>query len=118
MYGGRWLARANYRDLEGYEESEQSCDGLDNDCDGSVDESIIAPLISEQRGVCQGVTMVCFGGLGWVNPELERLTGYEELEQSCDGLDNDRMVWLMKTSPPIEPESKWRLPRNCSSLPW
>ncbi|MBM4319322.1 MAG: hypothetical protein FJ125_05010, partial [Deltaproteobacteria bacterium] len=72
-----------------FEGLEQSCDGLDNDCDGETDEELEAPLAGRQQGVCRGQRAVCAGGGGWQEPDHGRLAGYEAVEQSCDGLDND-----------------------------
>ncbi|MBM4319357.1 MAG: hypothetical protein FJ125_05185, partial [Deltaproteobacteria bacterium] len=70
--------------------TELTCDGLDNDCDGSTDEELgAAPPSSRQQGVCAGSLKVCGGRAGWVDPAFAQLPGYEANERSCDGKDND-----------------------------
>ncbi|MBD3163649.1 hypothetical protein GF323_00445 [Candidatus Woesearchaeota archaeon] len=71
-----------------YEITEQSCDGNDNDCDGIIDNSLKAPLNSNQKGVCAGSNRTCSGAAGWAD-DYSYIAGYEITEQSCDGLDND-----------------------------
>jgi hypothetical protein len=73
-----------------YEETEGFCDGLDNDCDGAVDDDLVPPLGSLFEGVCSTVTQTCEGTEGWQDPEYANLiTTYQETESLCDGLDND-----------------------------
>ncbi|MFW5966148.1 MAG: MopE-related protein [Persicimonas sp.] len=67
---------------DAYEEDESSCDGYDNDCDGVVDEGCPCPVNGVYEGVCSDGTMSEEG-------ECEPPEEYEEVEQSCDGLDND-----------------------------
>ena len=66
------------------------CDGLDNDCDGVVDDNLQpATITCLTQGVCAGVLPTCHGQNGWccVYPST-----YETLEDTalgCDTLDND-----------------------------
>ena len=78
----------DYDAVAGYEATEASCDGADNDCDGNVDNGLVAPLADNQNGVCAGQMKVCLGALGWSTPDMDS-DSYEATEVSCDGLDND-----------------------------
>ena len=72
-----------------YELAEATCDGLDNDCDGNLDESIQPPLADVQNGVCSGAVRVCAGVDGFIEPDYAEINDYQENENTCDGLDND-----------------------------
>jgi hypothetical protein len=78
-----------------YEATEKSCDGLDNDCDGTTDVSLNA-LDSPGKNACRiagvcaegGLTGSCDGLAGW-NCNYSGVADFEPLETLCDGLDND-----------------------------
>ena len=79
----------DYTEIMAYELAEATCDGLDNDCDGNLDESIQPPLADIQNGVCSGAVRVCAGVDGFVEPDYAEINDYQENENTCDGLDND-----------------------------
>jgi hypothetical protein len=107
---GSWAC--DYSGVEHYEAtSETTCDGLDNDCDGEVDEGLVgcyekcdgldndndgtvdddpqdSPCLAK-LGVCaEGTTSTCLGEAGW-RCDFDD-TDYEADESTCgDAKDND-----------------------------
>ena len=67
------------------------CDGLDNDCNGVVDDNVGAATITcKSKGVCMGTTPTCKGASGWVcNYPTTTYQETEDTTKGCDGLDND-----------------------------
>ena len=67
----------------------ESCNGIDDDCDGATDEGLAdPPMATMLAGVCAGSTQVCRDG-AWADPDYSQLPDYEASEGTCDGLDND-----------------------------
>ncbi|TNE88547.1 MAG: hypothetical protein EP330_14340 [Deltaproteobacteria bacterium] len=85
---GGWV-EPDYTQISGYEATETTCDGLDNDCNGTDDDLADAPPADLTDGVCAGQVKICDGAGGWVEPDYAQIADYEATEVSCDGLDND-----------------------------
>ena len=69
------------------------CDGKDNNCNGTTDEGLSAPLCPVQIGVCAGSVKACGGAFGWLDCSTVNYQAnspnYQTTESICDGLDND-----------------------------
>ncbi|MEZ4362633.1 MAG: MopE-related protein [Kofleriaceae bacterium] len=75
-----------------YEGPQEACNQRDDDCDGLVDESLIAPPSCLTEGACAGATATCSTN-GWqcnYGPDVSvDPSGNIEPEVACDGIDND-----------------------------
>jgi hypothetical protein len=67
--------------------TQETCDGLDNDCDGSVDENLTRPTTCGV-GQCAGNTgfETCSNG-NWGGDTCDPFAG--ATQETCNGLDND-----------------------------
>ena len=75
--------------------TDESCNGLDDDCDGDTDEDLLSvevPCVG--LGVCAdpSVTASC-AQAAW-SCDYAGLPGFQADELSCDGLDNDCDGWV------------------------
>jgi MYXO-CTERM domain-containing protein len=77
--------------------SGEKCDGLDNDCNGKIDDGLAGPSCPKQQGVCAGAGAACGGASGWspcgsseyAAAATAQGATYQEVETLCDGKDND-----------------------------
>lgn len=65
------------------------CDGKDNDFNASTADGSgeAAPLNTNQAAICAASTKKCIAGV-WTD-DYSSVAGYEAVETSCDGIDND-----------------------------
>ncbi|MBW2995988.1 hypothetical protein KY332_01675 [Candidatus Woesearchaeota archaeon] len=81
--GGSWQSCSSSTYGGDYQAAETRCDGLDNDCDGSVDGSLSRSCGVTWTGACTMGTESCSGG-AWTG-----CTAVLPTTEVCDGSDSD-----------------------------
>ena len=70
--------------------ADETCDQVDDDGDGVVDEDVVLEVPAEWLlGVCSAATVACDPEGGPALPEYRRIETYQASETRCDMLDND-----------------------------
>ena len=96
--------------------SPEVCDGVDNDCDGAVDDSIVGvgtpcginqPPCTPGTTACVAGVILCQGGVG---PQAESCDG---IDNDCDGKPDDAPL---SDAPAAGQNGCWNLPGNCCSF--
>jgi hypothetical protein len=64
------------------------CDGIDNDCDTTIDDNLVPVPAAKTTGVCVGQVKSCVNGV-LTEPNYALIPYYEATETSCDGRNND-----------------------------
>ena len=67
----------------------EECNGIDDDCDGLGDEDLMPPPADRTEGICGEFFKQCAVPDGWQEPDYRRSPDYQEVEDRCDGFDND-----------------------------
>ncbi|NOZ86102.1 MAG: hypothetical protein GXP49_07530 [Deltaproteobacteria bacterium] len=86
--GYQYCQNGSWGPCDGIGPKDEKCDGKDNNCNGQIDEDLeTPPNPCMQKGVCEGVKVICKGSAGW---QCDYPSNYEAgKEKTCDGLDND-----------------------------
>ena len=102
-------------DAEIHPAASERCDGLDNDCDGEIDEDVLDTWFADADGDGYGDAGVsieeCDPGAGWVADDQDCADDDGEIHPAaaeiCDGLDNDCDALIDEDDPDLLGAATW-----------
>jgi len=63
----------------------ETCNNIDDDCDGSVDEELTTPSGCSQTGYCSGAVKTCSAGVWGECSKLPKTETCNNIDDNCDG---------------------------------
>ena len=73
----------------------ESCNNLDDDCDGSVDEDLTTTSDCSQTGYCSGAFKTCSAGAWSICSKVAQTEVCDNIDNDCDGSTDESLTTIL-----------------------